>query len=55
MAAPTPENLERLAELLVDGALLVPVQETYPLARAAEASTALTASHTQGRLAIRVQ
>ena len=54
MAAPTPENLERLARLLTDGMLRVPIQETYELAQAPDALTALAATHTQGKLAIRV-
>jgi NADPH:quinone reductase len=53
MAAPTPENLQRLAGLLADG-LRVPVQATYELARAPEALTRLATTHTQGKLAIRL-
>jgi NADPH:quinone reductase len=34
MAAPTPENLERLARLLADATLRVHVQATYELAQA---------------------
>src|SRR5205814_1550829 len=37
MATPTPENLQRLAGLLADGALRVPVRETYELAKAPDA------------------
>ena len=55
MAAPTPENLERLARLLADGTLRVPVQATYELAQAPDALSALPTSHTRGKLAIRVQ
>ena len=54
MAAPTPENLQRLARLLSDGTLRVPVQETYELAQAPGALRALATSHTQGKLAIRI-
>jgi NADPH:quinone reductase-like Zn-dependent oxidoreductase len=54
MAAPTTENLERLAGLLADGALHVPIQTTYELAQAADALTALGTTHTQGKLAIRI-
>jgi NADPH:quinone reductase-like Zn-dependent oxidoreductase len=54
MAAPTPENLRRLADLLTDGSLRVPVQATYDLAQAPEALTALAKSHTQGKLAVRI-
>src|SRR3954453_3350344 len=52
MAAPTAENLNRLGALLADGTLRVPVQATYPLAQAPQALAALTAEHTQGKLAI---
>jgi NADPH2:quinone reductase len=55
MAAPTPENLQRLAGLLGDGTLRVPVQATYELERAPEALTTLATTHTQGKLAIRIQ
>ncbi|MGA2470911.1 MAG: zinc-binding dehydrogenase [Solirubrobacteraceae bacterium] len=55
MATPTRENLERLGRLLADGTLRVPVQTTYELARAPEALSALTTSHTQGKLAILVR
>ena len=54
MAAPTTDNLERLAGLLADGSLRVPVQATYDLDRAPEALTALGTTHTQGKLAIRM-
>jgi NADPH2:quinone reductase len=55
MAAPTRENLERLGRLLADGTLRVPVQATYELAQAPEALTALAATHTLGKLAIRIE
>jgi NADPH:quinone reductase len=55
MAAPTPENLQRLADQLADGALRVPVQKTYELAKAPDALTALATTHTQGKLAIRIE
>ncbi len=51
MASPTPENLQRLAALLADGNLRIPVQATYDLAQAPEA---LEGTHTQGKLAIQV-
>jgi NADPH2:quinone reductase len=54
MAQPTAENLESVATLLKDGTLTVHVQQTYELDRAAEALQALGATHTQGKLAIRV-
>ncbi len=55
IAAPTPENLERLAGLLAGGTLRVPIQATYELAEAPDALTALATTHTQGKLAIRIQ
>ena len=54
MALPSPENLERLAQLLAAGTLTVPVQHTYQLERAGEALHALGNAHTQGKLAIRI-
>jgi NADPH:quinone reductase-like Zn-dependent oxidoreductase len=53
MAAPTPENLERLAHLLADGTLRVHIQDTYELTQAPDALTALAATHMQGKLSIR--
>jgi NADPH:quinone reductase-like Zn-dependent oxidoreductase len=47
--------LQRLAGMLADGTLHVPVQATYDLAQAPDALTALTTTHTKGKLAIRVQ
>jgi NADPH:quinone reductase len=55
MAVPSPENLERLAALLSDGTLQIPVQATYELAEAPQALGALAAQHTQGKIAIRVR
>ena len=55
MAAPTPENLERLGALLAEGTLRLPVHATYEFAQAPEALTALATTHTQGKLAIRIQ
>src|SRR5215211_64657 len=55
MAAPTAENLERLARLLADGTLRVHVQATYELAQAPDALSALGTSHTHGKLAIHIQ
>ena len=55
IAAPTPENLQRLGGMLADGTLRLPVQATYDLAEAPDALTALATSHTQGKLAIRIQ
>jgi hypothetical protein len=47
MAAPTPENLERLARLLADGTPRVPIQATYDLAQAPDALGALATTHTR--------
>jgi NADPH:quinone reductase-like Zn-dependent oxidoreductase len=51
-AVPTAEQLDRLARLLADGTLSVPIQASYPLAQADQALKALGAHHTQGKLAI---
>jgi NADPH:quinone reductase len=55
MAAPTPDNLQRLGALLAGGSLRVPVQATYELTQAPEALAALTGTHNQGKLAIKVR
>src|SRR5215208_253853 len=55
MAAPTPENLERLARLLADGMLRIPIQATYELAQAPDALGALATTHTEGKLAVRIR
>jgi len=54
MAAPTTQNLDRVAELLDSGRLTVPAHATYELDRAADALQALGTTHTQGKLAIRI-
>jgi NADPH2:quinone reductase len=54
MADPTTENLDRLAALLADGTLTVPIQAGYELGRAPEALQALATTHTQGKIAISV-
>jgi NADPH2:quinone reductase len=51
-ALPGRENLERLARLLENGTLTVPIQASYPLAQADQALKDLTGQHTQGKLAI---
>ena len=55
MAAPTPENLQRLGRLLADGTLRVPLHATYELAQASEALAALATTHTRGKVAIRIR
>jgi NADPH:quinone reductase len=52
----SPENgaLERLVQLLGDGALRVPIQQTYPLDDAGAALADLPGKHTQGKLSISV-
>jgi NADPH:quinone reductase len=54
MAEATPANLQRLAELLDDGTLRVPIQRRYPLEQAGEALQALPATHTQGTLGLTI-
>ena len=54
MGQPTTENLDRVAHLLDTSTLKVPIQDTYELDRAPEALETLGATHTQGKLAIRV-
>jgi NADPH:quinone reductase-like Zn-dependent oxidoreductase len=54
MATPTPENLERLAQLLDSGVLKVHIQNSYALDQAGEALHDLGATHTQGKLAVQV-
>ena len=53
-AVPTPENLERLGQLLEAGVLRVPIQNTYGFDQAGEALQALATVHTQGKRAIQV-
>jgi NADPH2:quinone reductase len=52
MAVPAAATLERLAGLLADGTLRVPVQASYPLAQVDQALKTLGGQHTQGKLAI---
>ena len=54
MAEPTPANLQRLAELLDNGALRVSIQRSYGLEQAGEALEALPTTHTQGKLGVTV-
>ncbi|EKX60111.1 alcohol dehydrogenase catalytic domain-containing protein [Streptomyces ipomoeae] len=51
---PCTEILGRVARHLVDGTITIPVQESYDLADAAQALTALAAHHTRGKIAVRV-
>jgi len=46
---------QRLATLLANETLRVPIQATYPLEKAPEALAALTGGHTQGKVAIEVR
>ena len=55
VAQPTPENLRRLAELLDEGTLHVPIQSSYELAEAGEALAAFQSTHTQGKLSIAIR
>jgi NADPH2:quinone reductase len=52
MATPSPENLERVARLLDDGTMRVPLQTGFRLEAAGEALEAFSAGHTQGKLGI---
>jgi NADPH:quinone reductase len=54
VAQPTPENLQRLGELLDNGTLRVPIQRRYDLSEAAEGLRALAEQHTRGKLGLRV-
>jgi NADPH2:quinone reductase len=54
MAIPTATTLDRLAGLLANGTLRVPIQASYPLAQADQALKALGGQHTQGKLAITI-
>jgi NADPH:quinone reductase-like Zn-dependent oxidoreductase len=51
MATPSVENLERIARLLDDGVLRVPIQRSFALDQAGEALAAL-GSHKQGKLGL---
>jgi NADPH2:quinone reductase len=54
MAVPAAATLERLAGLLADGTLRVPIQASYPLAQVDQALKTLGGQHTQGKVAITV-
>jgi NADPH:quinone reductase-like Zn-dependent oxidoreductase len=54
MAAPTPENLRRLGQLLCEENIRIPVQRTYKLEQAAQALQAIITAHKQGKLAISI-
>jgi NADPH2:quinone reductase len=51
--APSREALHRIAGLLVDGTLRVPIQQTFELERAPEAMQTWAGGHTQGKIALR--
>ncbi|MDQ3725668.1 MAG: NADP-dependent oxidoreductase [Actinomycetota bacterium] len=52
--APSREALDRIAGLLTDGTLRVPIQQTFDLEQAPEAMQVMASGHTQGKLALRV-
>lgn len=52
MAIPSPENLERLAQLLDTGVIGVHFQNSYALDQAGNALHDLGATHTQGKLGV---
>ena len=51
MAAPTRQNLQRLADRLADATVKLHLQQTYPLDQAPAAMNALATTHTQGKIA----
>jgi NADPH2:quinone reductase len=52
MAVPAAPTLKRLAGLLADGTLRVPIQASSPLAQVDQALKTLGGQHTQGKVAI---
>jgi NADPH2:quinone reductase len=54
IAAPTSENLERLARLLDTGIVNVPIHQAYPLEQAPAAMNALLTHHRQDKLAVQI-
>jgi NADPH2:quinone reductase len=54
LAAPTNENLQRLAHLIDAGTLKVHIHQTYPLDQAPAAMNALATTHTQGKIALQI-
>ena len=54
MAAPSPELLERIARLLAERSVSVPIRAQYPLAQAPEALQALASGRTRGKIAVEV-
>jgi NADPH:quinone reductase-like Zn-dependent oxidoreductase len=54
MAVASAENLARLAGLVDERAVRVPVQETYDLERAGDGLTAAATSHRRGKLALAI-
>jgi NADPH:quinone reductase-like Zn-dependent oxidoreductase len=53
-AAPGPDSLGRIAGALADGSLELPITATYELADASTGLADLGATHTRGKLAVRV-
>jgi NADPH:quinone reductase-like Zn-dependent oxidoreductase len=54
MAAPEPDRLQSLAQMLAAGDLKVRIQKTYGLDQAGEALRAVAVEHTRGKIALRV-
>ena len=48
------ESLERVGQLLADGTVKVPIQQTFELDQAPEAMDALAGGHVQGKIALRI-
>jgi NADPH:quinone reductase-like Zn-dependent oxidoreductase len=55
LAAPTPENLHRLAELLEAGTLKVHIDQTFDIDHAADALQTLASGRVRGKIGIRVR
>ena len=53
MAAPSPENIERVAQLLDAGVIWVPIQRSFALDQAGDALAAL-GGHKQGKLGLQI-
>jgi NADPH:quinone reductase-like Zn-dependent oxidoreductase len=50
----TPKDLDHLAALVENRELIVPISETYPLERAADAWRASQTGRTRGKIVLRI-
>jgi NADPH:quinone reductase-like Zn-dependent oxidoreductase len=48
----SPERIEQLAELVLDGAVEIPIQHVYPLAQVRDAYRELSSRHTRGKIVL---